>query len=155
MEIFIFSKQQFDDLMIRHNITNDNIIERDIMFISINDSNTENIFFKENKSNLLIIKFDDVSENEALEYNQKNETKLKAFDENDAKNIISFIEQNKDKKSCIIHCSAGISRSGAVGLFINDYFNLNYKEFIKTNPHIHPNQHILRVLNNTYRNYEI
>lgn len=60
--------------------------------------------------------------------------------------IKTVIELNKDKQQFIVHCSAGISRSGAVGTFINDYFGLDYSTFRKTNPQVQPNPFVLRTL---------
>jgi len=51
------------------------------------------------------------------------------FDEGHAKKIIAFLDNaNKDPKDSdlVVHCSAGISRSGAVGTFACDYFGLDY-----------------------------
>ncbi len=46
----------------------------------------------------------------------------------------------------IVHCAAGVSRSGAVGLFVRDYFSLDYSEFKRQNPHIVPNLWVSKVL---------
>ena len=80
-----------------------------------------------------------------------NEPKYKdyrLFGDIDAKQIIEFI--NKVSKFCevlIVHCDAGISRSGAVGLFACKYLNLDEKKFLKVN-RIYPNNHIYRTLMN-------
>jgi len=73
----------------------------------------------------------------------------KLFDENDAKKIIDFINKinNDIYGTLVIHCDAGISRSGAVGLFICRYLELDERKFRKMNSYIHPNQYILEVLN--------
>ena len=51
----------------------------------------------------------------------------------------------------VVHCQAGISRSGAVGLYSNDLLQLDYFKFIKLNPEIQPNPWISHILNQTDR----
>ena len=70
------------------------------------------------------------------------------FDEVQAHHIIKFLESNKDSiDTLVVHCAAGVSRSGAVGLFSCRYLNLDEKEFRNTNKMIHPNYYVLSVLN--------
>ena len=69
------------------------------------------------------------------------------FNEKHAKTIINYLEQIKYAHTLIIHCAAGISRSGAVGLFSNRYFKLSEKDFRRNNPKICPNPYILDTLN--------
>lgn len=45
-----------------------------------------------------------------------------------------------------IHCYAGISRSGAVATFANQYFGLDEVTFTRDHPYILPNKHILQLL---------
>jgi predicted protein tyrosine phosphatase len=67
------------------------------------------------------------------------------FNEEIAKQIIDFVNNIK-LNLIIIHCDAGISRSGAVGYFICNYLNLDQKEFKIMNPNIHPNSLVLDIL---------
>jgi predicted protein tyrosine phosphatase len=64
--------------------------------------------------------------------------------------LFDFIEANNNKISFIIHCSAGISRSGAVAQFINDYFDFDEEKFKLNNPFIHPNPHVFSLLKNVW-----
>ena len=57
------------------------------------------------------------------------------------------------KKLFYIHCDAGISRSGAVGYILNEYFNKylidnkeDYKFFEMNNSQIMPNPLVVRLL---------
>jgi predicted protein tyrosine phosphatase len=70
------------------------------------------------------------------------------FDESDADKIIKFINKiNEDiYGTLVIHCDAGISRSGAVGLFVCRYLGLDERKFRKMNSYIHPNPYILEIL---------
>ena len=62
-------------------------------------------------NNVLNIDFDDVAENEKG-----------AFSELQIQEMLCFIEDNKDKEEWFIHCSAGISRSGAVASYLYEWF---------------------------------
>lgn len=70
----------------------------------------------------------------------------KAITEEQAKEIFDFIKSNSDKKELFVHCAAGISRSGAVGSFVYEYFGGAYKELLKKHPHILPNGRVTRFL---------
>jgi len=53
----------------------------------------------------------------------------------------------KEDITLIVHCSAGISRSGAVGTFVNQYLNLDTQKFcFKYSKLIYPNKYILDTL---------
>jgi len=71
------------------------------------------------------------------------------FNEEHAKQVVDFIKnvQKEDKDSFLLaHCSAGISRSGAIGTFACEFCGLDYAEFITDNSYIMANPHILRLL---------
>lgn len=92
--------------------------------------------------------FDDVTEKDTdpifIHFNQKL-----------AKKIVDFIMNIKDdgSKNFYVHCDAGVSRSGAVGFLLNEWFNkfiaINEEDnefFKKTNSHISPNPEVMRTL---------
>ena len=68
------------------------------------------------------------------------------FTETHAQEVRNYL----DKINCfpndvvlLVHCDAGISRSGAVATFASNYFNIDFQdEYIKPNPYV------LRILNN-------
>lgn len=71
------------------------------------------------------------------------------FSEEQASSIVKFLDKIKlieEIKLLVVHCAAGISRSGAVGLFACRYYQLDEKLFMKCNPHIAPNPYVLDVL---------
>ena len=70
----------------------------------------------------------------------------KAMTYEQALDLFDFIKSNIDKKTCLVHCHAGVSRSGAVGLFINEYLGQNEERFRVLHPNIAPNPHILSLL---------
>lgn len=89
-------------------------------------------------NNILNINFNDVGEKEEG-----------ALTELQAQEILCFIEDNQYKKDWFIHCSAGISRSGAVASIVYDYFKSKdipvkiEPEYPKT-----PNYYVRNILNN-------
>lgn len=68
------------------------------------------------------------------------------FDEEMGQKLINFIEDNKDKKQWILHCTAGISRSGAVGEFLADYFGIAYHLFKRDNSQVKPNTLVKNIM---------
>lgn len=71
------------------------------------------------------------------------------FSENQAKQVIDFLDlaqKDPEDSVLVVHCTAGISRSGAVATFACDYCGLSYNEFMKANPFIYANPFVLRTL---------
>jgi len=71
------------------------------------------------------------------------------FNAGHAKQIIDVVkemQQDERKMTCIVHCDAGVSRSGAVGEFINDFCRLDYLHFKDKNANIVPNFFIKSML---------
>ena len=73
-------------------------------------------------NNVLNINFGDVDNSGAMKY-------ASALTEKQAKDIVNFIKHNHNKSTWLIHCGAGISRSGAVAAFLCDYFRFNDCEY--------------------------
>lgn len=115
----------------------------DCFFISILDPDNPENYFPDSDNYKTVWFYD-------LECQVGN---YKIFDDEIAKELIEFILKNKDKSSCIVHCTAGVARSGAVGKFINNIFGEeNKKQFKRSNPHISPNRLVLKLLNENYEN---
>ena len=104
-------------------ISDSNVSEfKNSFFISINNTFEDLKPPLTNKENVKVLFFDDVlQDEEAYLFDLKKYQTVKAFNKEQAKELLQFIIENKDKKNCYIHCNAGISRSGAVGIFINDF----------------------------------
>lgn len=72
----------------------------------------------------------------------KYQKKIYIFNESHAQEIIQFLEAihaQPEELSLVVHCDAGISRSGAVGIFACRYFGLDEMKFREINNNIHPN----------------
>ena len=77
---------------------------------------------------------------------------LKLFSVSQAEEVITFINLIKDAEEdavLVVHCDAGVSRSGAVGTFVCDYLGLDYNEFMSENKGIMPNPYVLKLLRET------
>ena len=113
-------------------------------FISIIDINNDEKKFDKLIDNFLQVKMwdieEDLFENGQLKYERPNDKELK--------NIVDFINKYKDKSVFIVHCSAGISRSGAVATFLYDKFlsEIDKEQFRRENRYIIPNLYILNRL---------
>lgn len=145
-KVIVIPKYAFDRGL-RGNKIDDSNVEQLInkaCFISINDSlgTPEVPFFSQSHPNVLTLFFDDVDQDIETAHGT-----VKAMTDEQALEIYEFIEKNKDYENFIIHCTAGISRSGAVGEFVNNFLELDYKKFKEDNPHTHPNGLVLSKLN--------
>lgn len=153
IKIHIFPKVQFQEVLERNNINDDNVDSvTKYAFICINDSEGKYYhapLFTQPHHNVLNLFFDDVKND--LEISPTNPGKTRAFTEEDAKQVIKFLDKNKHIKVLLIHCAAGISRSGAIGQFALDYLNGDRDHFKINNKHILPNAEVLRILNNYIR----
>lgn len=150
MKVVVLDKGSFDYTMQNKGITDETVESwKKAFFISINDTQgtPEIPHFKADKNNVKVMFFDDVEE----DLNHPKYGIIKAFTEQQAADLLDFIEKNKDKQLCMVHCAAGVSRSGAVGHFISDYFEQDYDQFKKTNPYVHPNMKVLQLLNREVR----
>jgi len=143
----VLSKPEFNDLMANHKIDDKNVETfESLAFISINDThgNWSVSWFDADHPNVLRLWFDDVESNSQT--SPTNPNKCSAFSPEQAKQVFDFINENHGK-DFFVHCSAGISRSGAVGAFITDYHGWDREKFLKNNPYIHPNARVSRMLN--------
>jgi predicted protein tyrosine phosphatase len=138
-KVLVLSKERFKDFICFNNITDENVESKNICIISINDGGAKPLLSKAENVNVMF--FDDTSENEL-----HLSPSLVHFNTENAAEIIQFIEKHSSKDLFIVHCTMGVSRSGAVGTFINDYFGLDYFQFKRNNPIIQPNQFILSQL---------
>ena len=111
---------------------------RDYRIISINDvtHHPEPPPFSErfySAPNLLTLFFDDVEQDCPA-----------AFSPEQAEEIIVFMAK-RDDRPLLIHCMAGVSRSGAIGIVIAKHSNC-IEEFIRGNPDIQPNEFVVKRL---------
>lgn len=122
-------------------------------WISIRDIGFQNYYKNLDKygENVLKLRFDDVTDFNIYHKllhpfyeEQQKKRDLILFDENMARQIISFATNVYDKNETLnIHCWAGKSRSQAIGFCLNQYFNLfwenNEEDYIRNLQYSMPN----------------
>lgn len=98
--------------------------------------------------NILKLQFDDITDN-----TPEPDTACIQFNEEIAQQIVHFVNRIDRNRELFINCAAGISRSGAVGEVLNDYFNSFLEDnepdrryFIRSNPQINGNPLVRRLL---------
>lgn len=120
------------------NFTHSKIKDKCII-ISINDQNRTILLNKENKNivDILRLHFDDIPypiENYTL-MNKEHSEKIK-----------NFIDKYKGSiNNIVVHCNAGISRSGAVGCILARYLNGSDDDMFRSGKYI-PNKHIYKLM---------
>ena len=112
------------------------------------DRDTVSIFKALGLVDYLDMEFWDVNEQQYRKIKNKYPD-ITIFTKDHANAIIKFLSQIKLDildAVLIIHCHAGISRSGAVGTFACDYLKLDYLDFVKENTDLVANQYIFDIL---------
>lgn len=156
MKILVLNKNDFNQLMVDNNIT---IIDNNLYIISINDTEGDKSisYFEDVESdNLLKLYFDDTTEDVVLKdvtyttninIKRLKKNELKVMNEQQGKNIISFLDKIEGDYTLIIHCTAGQNRSGSVGKFAADYLEYGQEKLMKENSYIKGNAEVTRILN--------
>ena len=102
--------------------------------------------------NILKLEFDDITETD-IPQTHADGSPLILFDRGHAEKIVRFILAADRRKILAVHCDAGISRSGAVGEQLNEYFNRiiednpgDHAKFFEENDDIIPNRRVAGIL---------
>lgn len=73
------------------------------------------------------------------------------FDAGHAEKIVQLVRD--DSMPLVVQCTAGISRSGAIGVALDEFFNLrgnrnlaDHEYFVAKNPQVRPNALVLRLM---------
>ena len=124
---------------------------KDVFYLSINNPDDEDKTpIREDSDTFKSMWFYDIDEDI---YDEVKDFTYKTISDEQLDELYDFIMKNKDKKNFVVHCTAGVSRSGAVGEFVNDLFGIPYAEFRKQNPNIIPNTYIKKKLNEKWNQY--
>ena len=112
-------------------------LKEDYIIISINNSNDNTVLYiNPHIKDILTLQFDDIEKQ--LEGNI-----LMTIDQ--GKQIKEFIDKHKDITNIVVHCTAGISRSGAIGCCLARYLNDDDEYLLKTGKYI-PNKHVYKIM---------
>ena len=163
MEIYVLSRPRFDLILKNHGITDETVENWPSSFfisilttVSVPGGNFHKPVFKKPHPNVLTLTFDDVMEDsyQSVGLNPDGTPFLfqngKAITLEQGEQLVNFIKENLNKKQAFIHCAAGISRSGAIGSFINEITGGTYEEFMHINPQVHENRVVLSMLKELY-----
>lgn len=150
MMVKAVSRKYFEGICREHGFTDANM-PNDMFFICIHNTNGENStpYFKQDHPNVLKLAFDDCSQDETGTLLSGEPYTQKAMTKEQAEIIYDFLiaqKQNGVQKG-LLHCSAGISRSGAVVTFAADVLEVDQSAFKKMNQYIRPNPHVMSLLN--------
>ena len=154
MEIRVLNRYEFNKLMNDNHIDDETVESyKNVFFISINDTSSSQHYkrswFDHDHENVKVLYFDDVeSENET---SPTNSGKCLPFSEAMAHDLYDFMKRNMRKEQCIIHCHAGISRSGAISCILADMVGVSFEKLKRDNPRICPNGRVMRLLNQAIR----
>ena len=152
--------------MKKRNIDDSNVEDqKGTIFISINDPfDRESHYFKKDHPNVLTLYFHDANEPDPMDshpgdiefyssYNKEKDVHERKrfiyFNEEMARKVLDLLEHAREKNasSVLVHCTAGVSRSGAVATFARDFFESpSIKEFTSENPWIVPNSTVMKKL---------
>ena len=129
-----------------------------LRIISINDFGFDPFNFGDDPKKSLILYFDDTIPIDGI-----NDSLI--FNERMARDILNFaINASRDGKELLVHCTAGISRSAAVSINLNDFINkilaINLEDWEENIKHgfefaPHPNSHVSSVMNRVISDYLI
>ncbi len=177
IEIHTLSVTDFKHTMQNNDLYDSNIEQQaDLAVISIGnsfeDGDPDDIFsngpssrwFRYRHKNVLNLTFDDITApekwqmisqfaNQAVCGSDFGENGISGndcmlFDEEMARRLVQFVEENHTANTWIVHCSAGVSRSGAISRWLKDY--LKFKYGIEANNvdgrYAVPNAYVLSVL---------
>lgn len=113
-------------------------LKESCVVISINDTDCNTVIYRNNKIlDKLKLWFDDID---------RPIPKYQVMLSSDAIKIKDFIDDYKDKtNNIIVHCTAGISRSGAVGCVLARYLNGDDNYLLSTGKYI-PNKHVYKTM---------
>lgn len=98
--------------------------------------------------NLLCLTFDDCT---SWEEARREHDMPVLFDETLARGVVRFA--GNGERPLVVQCTAGISRSGAIGVALDEFFNVregrnpaDHDYFVSRNPQVRPNALVLRVM---------
>ena len=130
--IFLHMSNEFFEEVKQHNVYTISIHDPQIdTFVDLNNIKNPNCLFLE--------MFD--LENPLSEFSEVEADKIKM--------LLDLTKLNPDAQ-LIIHCEAGLSRSGAIGCFACKYLGFDEEVFKSVNPNILPNSYILEFLYDRY-----
>lgn len=144
-DIRCFSQQQLEEIWL---MMPDEGKHRSAIISIVDPSEQNSAIFKDHM-NKLELKFSDCRPYSAWKFPQY---KMKAMSVDDARKVVYFLSSVQSSPlsfSLLIHCFAGICRSGAIGYFAQTMSNVHPLTFSERNKQIMPNEWVLDLLYQT------
>ena len=116
--------------------------------VSIVDPEEEPIFAADT-DRIITVRFNDLDPQWPVDPERDPRPSYVFMSEEDAKRIVDHVlkfHEHPERWECIVHCMAGISRSGAVATFVQRLAGMPSAQFLKENPGLYPNGHVLGLL---------
>lgn len=104
----------------------------------------EGPLFRSRHENLLELNFDDVTPS-------LGRHSFRLFESGQAEQVLNFLLATQPEEKLLVHCYAGISRSGAVGTFAGILRKMDISELHRRHPRISPNPWVLSLLLQAYQ----
>lgn len=151
MKAHALSWYQFNATMDYAGITDDNVESKDktaiIEIMGERDMLHMPFYFKQPHSNVLRVMFDDIEKDTDVQFlDGTGKGKLVTMSLAQGKQIVEFIKKHDRVDNFIVHCAAGVSRSGSVALFITEYFGGSESDHYRLNPYTIPKIGFLKTL---------
>lgn len=99
--------------------------------------------YTDHKPNLLTLSFDDVGN---PDWDHSDETRYQKFTLDHAERLVKWFEKSDRTKNYFVHCWAGVSRSGAIGMWIADKLGISHTDFALAHPQCKPNKLVLQTI---------
>ncbi len=126
----------------------DHGIPANVFVVSIVDPEEAPIF-EEDTERIITVRFHDLNPDWPVDPERDPRPSYVFMSEEDAKRIVDHVvrfHEHPERWECLVHCMAGVSRSGAVGTFIQRVAGIPAEHFLTQNTGLHPNRYVLKLL---------
>ncbi len=121
-------------------------LENECIFISINSgSENHHKFRNPNIKDVLYLDFDDIQP-----HNLKKNSQSKTMTLEQAYMIKKFIEEHKNTTTIYVHCTAGVSRSAAIGFILTKYLNKHDDLHLFQSGKYEPNKWVYKLMSEAF-----
>ena len=123
-------------------------IPANVFVVSIVDPEEAPIFAQDT-DRIITVRFHDLDPQWPVDPERDPRPSYVFMSEEDAKRIVDHVvrfHEHPERWECLVHCMAGVSRSGAVGTFIQRVAGIPADHFLTQNTGLHPNRYVLKLL---------
>ena len=116
--------------------------------VSIVDPEEEPIF-EEDTERIITLKFHDLDPQWPVDPERDPRPSYVLMNADHAQQIVAHVlkfHEHPERWECLVHCMAGVSRSGAVATFVQRLAGVPAEHFLTQNAGLHPNGYVLKLL---------